>query len=535
MRASDPPGDSVRRLSLERAYCIALAVLIVAFVQTVEIAPNDFWWHVKTGETTLAHGAIPTVDTWSFTSAGRPWVNQAWLMQIALYLAYSATGAAGVLIVHALTIGGGYVLLLAALARVYGPRGAVAGTLAAALLGLLYVTVRPQSVSFLALGALVAAVELHRHGRPRALYALPLLFAVWANAHGGFVFGIVALGCYVLGALYGFARRGMPHAERRDTLLLAAIGLLSLAAPALNPEGPAGLLRYVLGFYEHAVTTRLIVEFQPLTVRSLAGACFFAVWACIIVLLARAPRRLAPDQVLSLALFSVGTLLYMRVGPWLGFVIAPVVAAHAAPWLDRAPSTRGAPAGARPWVYVSLAACVWMLSVPPVRPYLGALGIERPLLSDTTPVGAAATLCARKDARARVYAAMGAASYLVWACPGVPLFLDTRVELYSESVWREYLAARAGRYDWQDILDRHRVTYLLLDRADSPHLIDAASTSPVWQERYADTGAVLFERRSQDATTLEDATALEVGGERARDAEKAREAGDVGDGGEKDR
>ncbi len=72
------------------------------------VAPNDFWWHVRTGLLTLQTGAIPTVDLFSYTQAGQPWTNQAWLMQIALAWLYQTGGVALVILAHAPIITGGY-------------------------------------------------------------------------------------------------------------------------------------------------------------------------------------------------------------------------------------------------------------------------------------------------------------------------------------------------------------------------------------------------------------------------------------------
>src|SRR5688500_2525400 len=68
------------------------------------IAPNDFWWHVRTGQLILQTRAIPTIDLFSYTQVGAPWINQAWLMQVALAQLMAWGGIPLVIFAHALTI-----------------------------------------------------------------------------------------------------------------------------------------------------------------------------------------------------------------------------------------------------------------------------------------------------------------------------------------------------------------------------------------------------------------------------------------------
>ena len=39
----------------------------------------DMWWHIKTGQTILAPHHWPTVDPYSFTVLGQPWIAFEWL------------------------------------------------------------------------------------------------------------------------------------------------------------------------------------------------------------------------------------------------------------------------------------------------------------------------------------------------------------------------------------------------------------------------------------------------------------------------
>ena len=198
------------------------------------IAPNDFWWHVRTGQLILQTRAIPTIDLFTYTQPGAPWINQAWLMQVALAQLMAWGGVPLVIFAHALTITAGYTLILRACAPRYGVRTSVWATVIGVFVGIQSWAVRPQSFSFLAFGILLYLIEKHRQGQRNALWWAIPLFAVWVNAHGVFVFGLAALGLYTFGTVWDALWAREWQTRRRELLLLCAQALLAVAALALS-------------------------------------------------------------------------------------------------------------------------------------------------------------------------------------------------------------------------------------------------------------------------------------------------------------
>ncbi|MFC2036597.1 hypothetical protein ACFLYD_01325, partial [Chloroflexota bacterium] len=86
-------------------------------------------------------------------------------------------------------------------------------------------------------------------------------------------------------------------------------------------------------------------------------------------------------------------------------------------------------------------------------------------------------------------------SYMIWASPKVPAFIDTRIELYPPLQWADYVALGQARYDWQAILGRYGVDTLLLDREVQGPLIEAATEAPGWERSYEDERSVVFQQR----------------------------------------
>src|SRR5213083_2534759 len=52
----------------------------------------DFWWFLKSGELIVTTRSVPTVDPFSFTAQGRPWINHMWATQVLFYVLWQAGG-----------------------------------------------------------------------------------------------------------------------------------------------------------------------------------------------------------------------------------------------------------------------------------------------------------------------------------------------------------------------------------------------------------------------------------------------------------
>ncbi len=489
-----PPQKSPAFFRLDTVWLALIPSAALAIADLLQVMPNDFWWHLRTGQIIVQTGQLPTTDLFSFTAFGQPWINQAWLMQVFYSLVFRAGGLAAIVFSHALLIALGYSLLLRALARFYGVRAGVIASLGALLLGLMNWGVRPQGISILAFGALLALIEAHRHGHSRWIWGGIPLFLLWANAHGAFVFGLAALGAYVAGRLWCFWRAGLPAGQRRGMLQLAVAGLLALAATLLNPQGALGLWRYVLSFVQSATVTQGIEEFAPLTIRTADGAFFVLTGLLLAVMLSRSKLRLTADQWLLLGGFALLALLARRNLIWFGFAAAPLLAAGLRAWRPGLESGYAGKATLNALV-LGLLSLLVVLTLPWLRAALPFPPERQQLATPDTPFEAVDFLCETLPAEARLYAYQVFGGYQVWGCPRLPVFIDTRIiQLYPPALWDDYFAIERARFDWEGVAGRYGLTHLFLSLAAQPLAVQAAAESPGWSEIYRDTQAVIFEK-----------------------------------------
>ena len=123
--------------------------------------------------------------------------------QILFALAERLGGLPGVAILSGFLIGAAYALLARLLLRRrVDPFLAYLSTMLAALIGAGHWLARPHLVSFVAVVILLELLERGPQGvRIRSIVPFVGLFAVWANLHGGFIYGWMMIAVYLAGSL----------------------------------------------------------------------------------------------------------------------------------------------------------------------------------------------------------------------------------------------------------------------------------------------------------------------------------------------
>ena len=182
---------------------------------------------------------MPTVDSYSFTFTGQPWIAKEWLSQVVLALAFNIGGWGGVAALAAAAIGFTFALLLRLLLRDLRPLPALLFTVAAVVMTAPHFLARPHVLAFplmlLWVAGLVRAVE-ERRAPDRWLLLAMLL---WANMHGGFTLGPDAGGSL---RARGPGRRA--RCRRAPDLFIdwAKFGIAALLVACITPYGPESIL-----------------------------------------------------------------------------------------------------------------------------------------------------------------------------------------------------------------------------------------------------------------------------------------------------
>lgn len=488
--------------SIEYLWVATVLVGIFAFVNTHPLRPHDFWFHAAAGREIVATGSIPNVDTFSHTADNQPYESYKiyWLMEVFFYLLYRAGGAVGVVFVHSLMITSAYALVLLVGWHISGSlRAASFSTLFAAALGINDWNVRPQAVGFLICALYLLAIgALRRSAKPIWLLVFPLGMFVWVNSHGTFVLGFLLLGACFVSEMWHFWRQ---RDEARIKIFVAAL-LLSVLACLLNPRG-FGVLYYVRGMVANPVVQSMVPEWAPPSFEKLGGQLFYMGLLFAAVVLALSPRRPDLFQLLVFLGFATMGLKTSRGSAWFGLIMAPVLAFHLNALglsLSESLPERKSIAESKPppailnWVVLGFLLLLAIISLPWFKDALPFPPPKAGLISYETPIAATESLL-ENQWPGFLFNTMSFGSYLDWAAqPDYPVFVDSRIELYSPQVWRDYLEIGAALPDWEERLAAYEINTLMLSPYEHENLIQAATSSPDWQQVYGDESAVIFTR-----------------------------------------
>jgi hypothetical protein len=454
---------------------LVLLVALKCLGEPVRLA--DLFWHLAMGRTIATTWNIPTVDVFSFTRAGTPYFDQPWLAQSILYAVHRAGLEALLAFNFACMVCASW--LSASTARL---RGATftAGALAVVLLAPVAMrgwAVRPQALAVPVFAAFVYVLTRFRVTRRWhvSLASLPVLAALWANLHGSFLLApvlvLTTLGAIVVDDV---------KVNAVDARRLLLLGGLCAAAPIANPHGVA-IYGYVASLLRSTSVHELAPEWRPIALDTAEGLYVTAALLAAFALLAR--RRAWGDLVLVMP-FALLEISAVRNGIWLCLVLAPIAATSLT-------AARSAANERLAW-RISAVVAVLLAVVPWAKPRVLSGPYGRLLWR--APIGA--TLALLRDAHPprRLLHDAATGSYLIWALPSQPVFLDTRLELYPVEQWRDMRRLSAGE-DVPRLLDVYAIDGLLLDKQLSGPLVDLERKDARFVLRYEDDAHVYFAAR----------------------------------------
>jgi hypothetical protein len=448
----------------------------------------DTYLHIAAGRWILAHAALPAQDPFSHSMAGAPWVAHEWLSEVVLAAVFGLTGWPGLVLLTALCFAGAMALLTRSLLRNGEPLSTLILVVGVALLAMPHLLARAHTLALPLLVVWSAGLFAVRDaGRGPPLRLLPVM-TLWANLHGGFMFGL-ALAGYLGGEalIWPAPDVGRWREARRWGIFL----LLAAIASLVSPHPLAGLIQpfrlLAMPVMQSSFVEWLAPNFQEFQALEL--------WllAAIFVGFVAGIRLPLPRVLLLLALFHLA-LQHMRHADLLGFVGPLAVAAALGPQI--AARVRSTPPSA---LAVAAARLVEPARAPAMALTLmlvagiGALALLRPLdrgEDETTPAAALAA-AQRMGLSGPVFNSEGFGGCLIFR--GVPTFIDGRIEMYGDAFLARYLAAvRGDEATLGKLLDRYHIAWtLLMPGEGAVALLDRRAG---WHRAYADKYAVIHVR-----------------------------------------
>lgn len=229
--------------------CAAVSVLVFIFLMAhTSLYDLDIWLHIKAGEIITHTRTVPARDIFSFTMAGKPWIDHSWLFQVIVYMLYSWWGANGLIFLQSAVIMCAFLILLLVgvrLTRSYLEPSIF--VLLTAYASLSRFNVRPEIFSLLMFAGYLYYLTLYAERR-RIWLLVPLQIA-WVNLHGYFFLGPILIMLFLAAE---FLRRRLPFLPWQwqevsmvsDTAYrrLKKVCLFTVGVGVINPNGVRGFL-----------------------------------------------------------------------------------------------------------------------------------------------------------------------------------------------------------------------------------------------------------------------------------------------------
>jgi hypothetical protein len=460
---------------------LALCPLLIIAV-LLPIHPHDYWWYLRLGKDVLENGAVPIVDTYSSLQAGQPIVYQSWLSAVLFWLIYKTGGIPLTLFFVALVIVLTYALLWMLIRQQgIGPRLTTVLTLLAGLSGSNNWGVRPQLFTYLLFLVVLWILLRWQQQQTQTIWLLVAVSLLWTNLHGSFVLFFILTG---LAISFGNGNK--------KTLLLVI--LASLVVTLINPRGLV-LWQSVIGTFLSPGIRDLSPEWLPPLNQGWQMNLFFA-WLLLLVPVAALGRNRMPVFHWMLFLsFSWLAVTGLRYVIWDLFVL-PLVTAFLMPdfivkTLDKTPEVK----------FPALNFGLGMAFL--IVPFMLTHGVREewwrgspPALGPETPVAAVEWLNEHPEISGQMWNEVIFGSYLIYALPSRPVWLDTRIQvIFTAEQAEKYLFVDSARPGWDDFLMNEGVNLLVLAQTQ-PTLIQAVEQSSQWCRQYQDDVAVIFARCS---------------------------------------
>lgn len=533
-------GQTASRANWQRVvllallYSLAACLAINSLVLTESIKANtDLWWHLRTGEWVVQHRAVPWTDPFSAYGMNKPWAAYSWLFEVTLYAFYRWLGLAGTVVyVLPILVALAVVLYRAIRRRAGGFVEPIALTSMALLAMARLYSVRPWlfTVLFFAIELdllfriLVDKPEARDY---RRLWLLPPLFALWANLHIQFTYGLAVLSLAATSATIEFFLRKRPGRVAEVAVAQVASGQVAgesseaRAAPAGDGNrGARSLARGIAPRTESRGVRTLWIITGVSFVAALVNPYSWRVYGIVLELMGeRTPFRLitelrAPDfrspldyLVVMMALFAAfllgrsvvrstlftgvllasSTLISLRTvrDEWLIVVVALFIIAA------------GLRNAARPPVQLSraqrLAAAV--LSLVLIFAVAKARGLSNAALAERVaaayPVHAA-EMVRQSGLAGPLYNDFDWGGYLIWSLPNLPVSMDGRTNVHGDTRLERSVAAWNCLPRWNADSELASAR-LVMGQAQQP-LSTALLSDPRYRLVYRDAVSVVFVR-----------------------------------------
>jgi hypothetical protein len=409
--------------------------VVLAYHRVVD---GDLWARLAVGAHAWRTGSLMRQDVFAFTPTLSEWIDHEWGAGMIFFGLLNAFGPASLMLLKIVTACAAVLLCLFA-ARRNGTGWATLLLLAipcalTVLPG--YVTVvRSHALTYAFFALTLLCLEAMRSGRRWPAFLIPPLMLAWANVHGGFVVGLIAIAVYA----------ALMRTRTIFVTLLAAV-----AVTCVNPYG-FHYWTYLVPAWLHPRAD--ITEWSPMALGD--SGPYFGFLILFVIAIAAIAAEWEKRNTLGLtmlALTAIAAWLHRRHAPFFGLAALVYLGPYAEGWCRRVPLVTVLA------VHVILAGFV-------AFEFLPQTSLEPVVSPSFYPVGAVAALD-QAGVKGNLAVPFRWGSYASWRlAPRIKVSMDGRYEeTYPDATFEMNRAFfhRIGA-DWDRLLREYRVDFIILE------------------------------------------------------------------------
>jgi hypothetical protein len=490
---SEAMGLRLRRTTPGQLLVVAAFVVILCVLVRRGGDP-DIFWHLVTGQWMVDHHRIVSQDLFTFTVAGKQWIDPEYTTEIIVALVNKLGGLTLVSLAFGAVSFTGFLLIWRRV-RLEPSNMVIAAIVIgiAALGGAAVWGPRPQMITFTLTCLEVLWLDRYLRGTSRTIYWLPLVMIAWANLHGGFLFGLVPVGVAAFVEAVHWVRGVDGDVHKRRTRNLVLVFVACVVAAVINPNG-IHLYTYVIQPQFSAVQQNFIAEWQSPNFHVLVERGFEVM--LLLLPLAFALRRPSLWDVCLTLVVSYLALSAVRHAALFVAAETPLLI-----WSFSAGWERMARAGGvREWIAVRTRDLLAGAAVVLVVATLGTAYFVHSTLANQTrataanfPVGASDWLAAHPTVGTHMFNQYGWGGYLIsrfYPEPNRRVFSFGEATLLGTTVMQQVSDVETGNPDWRQIFAQWNIDYVI-DVPGAPAVL-ALEVDPQWTKVYDDGLAVIM-------------------------------------------
>jgi hypothetical protein len=389
---------------------------------------------------------VPYADWFSSYGMGKPWAAYSWLFEVLIYELFSRLGLIGLLVyVYALVLA--IAVTLHSLVRQLESR--VANSVAITAIAIFAMsrlwTPRPWLFTILFfIIELNVLLKVRRSRNFRILWLLPPLFALWANLHIQFVYGLFVLGvAAVEDPIDRVLGRETATAEGRDESIpfgrMVVIIFACFIATFANPYH-FKIYYWIFDTVRQAELYGLITELAAMRFRSLPHWLVLSLTLISAFVLGRVRRVSAFWGLMLLA----GAFLSFRSSRdvWFVAIVSAAIISNARTGVDRQVHEQIT----KIQVVIIVLATSALLAIT-TRVYgLSNANLQK-AIEQNFPLAAVATIQSR-GYQGPLYNHFNWGGFLIWHLPNLPVSIDSRANVHDDNRVKRTFQTWKGEHDW---------------------------------------------------------------------------------------